>query len=314
MSNKQVTVVGSYNVGLFLVGDELPNPGETVIGNKFHEGGGGKGSNQALTSAMMGAETIFIGRIGNDKYGEDALKRYRDFGVSTSGIIVDETIHSGISVILVDKKGRNLISVVPGANFKLTKEDIDANEKTFASSAIVGFQLETNLEIVEYAIKKVYSLGIPTLLDPAPGRKLPDELFPYITFIKPNEHEASIITGKKVTDSASAIEAGKWFLDRGVDTAIITLGEAGSVVVSGQEEKWYPAPEVDTIDTTGAGDCFSGAFMAYYALGNLVDDALLFACSSAALSVTKLGVTEAIPTKEEVASFYQDFRERISST
>ena len=308
MAKNQVTVVGSYNVGLFLVGDVLPNPGETVIGNTFHEGGGGKGSNQALTSAMMGTETIFIGRIGNDKYGQDALKRYQDFGVSTEGIIVDETIHSGISVILVDNQGRNLISVVPGANFKLTKQDIDAKEAVFSSSAIVGFQLENNFEIVEYAIQKVHGMGIPVLLDPAPARELPEDLFPHLTYVKPNEHEASIITGIKVTDSDSALQAGKWFLDKGVGTAIITLGDAGSVVVSADEEKVFPAPTVKPVDTTGAGDCFSGAFMAYLAKGNSVDDALLYGSSAAALSVTKLGVTEAIPTKSEVDAFYKEFK------
>ncbi len=302
MGNK-VTVVGSYNVGLFLKGDRLPVKGETVIGDAFHEGGGGKGSNQAVAASMFGANTIFVGRIGSDKYGEDALAMYQRLGISTEFISIDQSIHSGISVIIIDRTGANLISVVPGANFRLSPTDIDCAEKAMRESALVGFQLENRLETVTYAIGKARALGARVLLDPAPAVPLPTEVLAQLDYIKPNETEASIVTGISVTDVASAETAGRWFVERGVGTAIVTLGEAGAVVTTAEGSCHYPAPRIDAVDTTGAGDVFSGALMAALAGDKPVEDAVRFANHAAALSGTKLGVIESIPTLEEVHEF-----------
>ena len=303
MAKKTVTVVGSYNVGLFLKGQRLPTVGETVIGDKFHEGGGGKGSNQAVAASQLGAQTRFVGRIGTDKYGDDALAMYKRLGINTDMIKIDDGIHSGISVIIIDKDGKNLISVVPGANFNLSNEDIDAAEKAFAESGIVGFQLENKLEVIDYAIRKVHSMGAQTLLDPAPAVKLPEDLFPFIDYIKPNETEAAILSGIQVEDATSAEKAGQWFLDHGVKTAIITLGEQGSVLVTDGKVAHFAPPQVDAIDTTGAGDVFSGALMTALSQGKTIEDSIVFANHAAALSVTRLGVIEAIPKLEEVLAF-----------
>jgi len=178
MNKKTVTVVGSYNVGLFFKGQRLPALGETVIADEFMEGGGGKGSNQAVAAALLGANTRFIARIGNDKYGKDALSMYKKFDIATDMIKIDTGIHTGIGSILIDEDGRNLISIVPGANFNLCREDIDKAEEAIKNSSIVGFQLENRLEIVDYAIRKVHSIGVKTLLDPAPAVKLPEKLYP----------------------------------------------------------------------------------------------------------------------------------------
>jgi len=299
----KLTVVGSYNVGLFLKGERLPDRGETVIGDAFHEGGGGKGSNQAVAASRFGADTTFVGRIGADKYGEDALAMYRNLGVSTDYITMDNSIHSGISVIIIDKDGHNLISVVPGANYRLAESDIDRAAEVMAESAIVGFQLENKLDIVEYAIRKAHDAGAQVLLDPAPAVKLPDRLFPLIDYIKPNETEATIITGIKVTDTGSAEQAGKWLVERGVETAVVTLGAAGAVVVTRSGADVYPAPQVSAVDSTGAGDVFSGALMADLARGSGIEQAVAFASHAAALSVTKLGVIESIPQLTEVNEF-----------
>ncbi|UCD28912.1 MAG: ribokinase [Planctomycetota bacterium] len=303
MPEKSITIVGSYNVGLFLKGDRLPSVGETVIGNKFHEGGGGKGSNQAVAASRLGAKTRFIGRIGNDKYGQDALAMYQQLGISTDAIKVDTGIHSGISVIIIDKDGHNLISVVPGANFNLSQEDIDAAEKAFADSYIVGFQLENKLEVIDYAIRKAHSLGARTLLDPAPAVKIPDDLYPCIDYIKPNETEAAILTDIQVTDVKSAERAGKWFIERGVKTAIITLGAQGSVLIADGKSKHFRPPQVKAIDSTGAGDVFSGALIAALSQEKKIEDAIVFANHAAALSVTRLGVIESIPELKEVVAF-----------
>lgn len=308
MKQQTVTIIGSYNVGLFLKGEVLPKAGETVIGDQFYEGGGGKGSNQAIAAAMMKAKTRFIGKIGQDKYGRDALALYKRVGVSPDLLRIDDSIHTGISVILIDKDGNNLISVVPGANFRLSEKDIDGCLDELRNSFIVGFQLENNFEIIEYGIKKVSSLGVKTLLDPAPARELPDDLYPFIHYIKPNEHEASVLSNIKVTDFESAKKAGYWFLDKGVNTAIITLGKEGSVLVSGDQAAHFPAPSVNAIDTTGAGDCYCGALMASLARGESIDQAINFASHAAAISVTRLGVVEALPDLDETENFIKNGR------
>ena len=302
MAAKTVTIIGSYNVGLFLKGEILPSPGETVIGDEFYEGGGGKGSNQAVAASLLGAQARFIGRVGFDKYGQDALDMYKRLGIDFSTIKVDPTIHTGISVILIDKYGHNLISVVLGANGRLSTEDIDATEEALKDSFIVGFQLENDLKVVDYAIRKVHALGVPTFLDPAPAVKLPDDLYPHIDYIKPNETEAATLTGIKVSGITSAEDAGRWFLDKGVKTALVTLGEHGVVLVTdGKTEHFYP-PKVKAVDTTGAGDIFAGALLTAMSQGKSIQEAINFANHAASISVTRRGVVSAIPGLAEVTA------------
>ena len=309
MEQKLITIIGSYNVGLFLKGQKIPSVGETVIGDIFYEGGGGKGSNQAITASLLGAKTYFIGRIGNDKYGKDALDMYKRFGISTKMVKVDDSIHTGISVIIVDKYGNNSICLVPGANFKLSKEDIDSALQNIKDSWIVGFQLENDLSVVEYAIKKVYNMGIKTILDPAPAIHLPEDIYQYIWCIKPNENEATILTGIEVKDIASAEKAGKWFVKKGVNTIILTLGAQGAVLIKNKKVKHFPAPKVKAVDSTGAGDCFSGALIAALSQDKNIDEAIDFANCAAAISVTRQGVIESLPCLSEVKSM-MDFNKK----
>ena len=296
----QITVVGSYNVGLFLKGESIPKVGQTLIGDTFTEGGGGKGSNQALAAGKLGAKALFVGCIGNDSYGRFALDLYKSMGVCSEYIRVDETIHSGISVIFIDKDGNNSIMVVPGANFRLSEKDIDNAYSAMCNSAIVGFQLENELRVVSYGIQKAKEAGAKVLLDPAPARELPDELYKYISVIKPNEHEATTLSGIEVTDKESAEKAGRWFIEKGVETAIITLGDKGAVLVEKERSAFFPSRKVNAVDTTGAGDCFSGALMAALAKGKSIDEAIEFAHIAASISVTALGVVEALPTRAQV--------------
>jgi ribokinase len=192
---------------------------------------------------------------------------YDRHGVNTDYVSRDSCIHTGVSVILIAQDGHNMISVAPGANYKLSEEDIDLAETAFLRSCLVGFQLENRLEVVAYAIRKVHALGVTTLLDPAPAAILPDDLFRCIDYIKPNEHEAEVLTGIPVRDVEGARLAGRWFIEHGVKTAIITLGELGAVWVSGSKEGYCLPPAVQAFDTTGAGDTFSGAFMAAFSQG-----------------------------------------------
>ena len=300
MQPSTVTVVGSYNASLFARGDRLPALGETVIGDRFWEGPGGKGSNQAVAASKFGAVTRFIARIGNDNYGAEALAMYQRFRIGTRWIRVDDGIHTGIGLVLVDSHGRNMIMVVPGANYRLSIDDIDAAEDAIAGSAIVGFQLENRVEVIEYGLQKAHRLGVKTLLDPAPATKLSAAVYPSIDYIKPNETEAAMLTGIPVTDVVSARKAGRWLVDRGVGTAVVTLGELGAVLVTGEKEEHYPAPKVDAVDSTGAGDVFCGAMMAALSGGCPVEESIEFANQAGALSVTRYGVIEAIPELEEL--------------
>ncbi|MBE3064772.1 MAG: ribokinase [Spirochaetes bacterium] len=303
MEGNVITIVGSYNVGLFLRGQRLPVLGETVLADEFIEGGGGKGSNQAVAAAKFGAAIRFICRLGADKYGLDALSMYARFGIRADMIKIDTTIHSGISVILIGKDGNNLISVAPGANLNLSPEDIDSSAAVLGNSRVVGFQLENRHETVFYAIRTVHGMGVTTFLDPAPAVRLPDDLYRCIDIIKPNETEASILTGLRVVDADSAVRAGLWLVDRGVRTAIVTLGEQGVVLVTRETQEHFPAPRVTAIDATGAGDVFSGVFLVSLAQDRSMPDAIRFASAAAALSTTRLGVIEAIPELAEVTEF-----------
>jgi ribokinase len=309
MKTGAITIVASYNVGLFLKGQRLPGPGETVIAEKFYEGGGGKGSNQAISASVLGAPTRLVVSIGMDRYGDDALAMYHRYGVNTDFIHRVPTEHSGISVILIDGDGHNMISVAPGANFNLSEDDIDSAAGAFADSCIVGFQLENRLNVVEYGIRMVHALGVTTFLDPAPATPLPEELFPCIDYIKPNEHEAGILTGISVRGVEDALKAGHWFIDHGVKTAIVTLGELGAVCVTESMERYYLPQIVHAIDSTGAGDTFSGAFMAALSRGRPLEEAIRFANAAAALSVTRLGAVEAIPHLDEVEASQPAFAE-----
>jgi len=305
MKCEMITIVGSYNVGLFLKGQRLPGVGETITADRFVEGPGGKGSNQAVAAAMFGAKVKFVGRVGVDSYGKDALELYRRLGISTELITIDKSIHSGISVILIDADGRNMISVALGANLRLSKEDIDRAAGEIERSMLVGFQLENNLETVLYGIRRSHELGAMTFLDPAPAVKIPDDIYHSIDIIKPNETEASVLSGIKVTGIAEAEAAGAWFLKHGAGTAIITLGELGSVLVSKYAVKHFPAPKVKAIDSTGAGDIFSGALMSALAGGRTIEQAIPFANTAAAVSTTRLGVIESIPAYDEVISLLE---------
>jgi ribokinase len=308
MEKRPVTIIGAYVEGLVFQGSRLPGPGETVIGDHFQAGPGGKGSNQAVAALRLGAATRFIARIGRDVYGQNALDMYRRFGLGTRWIAVDETAHTGVGAILVDRDGRNLISVVPGANAKLCRQDIDAAEDLIAGSSLVGCQLETPLEIADYALRKAHRLGAATLLDPAPAVPLPDDLYPCLDFIKPNETEADILTGITVDGIDRAAEAGRWLVRRGVKNALITLGRQGAVWVTCERVRHFSAPRVEAVDTTGAGDVFSGALMAALYEGRPMDECIRFAGHAAALSVTRLGVIESIPTRQEVDQFMAQSR------
>ena len=310
---KPIVVVGSYNVGLFIKGDRLPEKGETVIGDTFYEGAGGKGSNQAQCTGRLGGDVYFVGCVGNDKYGQDALQLYDETGLSREYLFVDETIHSGISFIIIDADGDNVISVALGANNRLGPQHIDQARDVIRRSAVLACQLEGPLETFAYALKTARELGVTTLLDPAPARPLPEEVCENTDIIAPNESETQLLTGVEVNTLDKASAAGRELLKRGVRSAIIKLGARGCLYVTKDEERHFPAPAVETVDVTGAGDAFAGGLMVALAEGKEIHRAIEFATCVAALSVTKVGVVNALPARDEADRLFDEHFSASSS-
>ena len=305
MDKKTIIIVGSYNTDISMKLQRLPALGETVMADQFIQGPGGKGSNQAAAAALFGADVTFVARVGADSYGQYGLEMYKKMGISTEFVTVDQTVHSGISIILIDKNGGNMISAALGANLNLSREDIDRARHVIENCTLAGFQFESNLDAVFYGLRMAHDRGALTFLDPAPANKIPEDAYQYIDIIKPNETEASIITGIKVNDISSAESAGRWLVKHGVKTVIVTMGEQGSVLVEGNTARHFPAPSVEAIDSTGAGDIFSGIFMSALTSGKAVPEAIEYATAAAAISTTRLGVINSIPSREEVDNFIQ---------
>ncbi len=295
---KKIIITGSYNASIFLKGERIPQIGETCTGDTYFISAGGKGSNQAIAAKFQGADITYIGKLGKDTYGKDAIHMYEKLDLNKS-IYYDSTRHTGVAVIFIDRGGNNSIMVAPGANMQLTADEIVNVIQEQEDVLMAGFQLENDVGQICEAIERLHAMGVQTLLDPAPAVPLPEEVYKSITIIKPNEHEAALLSQIPIENSKDALKAGRWFIDKGVETALITLGEMGCVLVSQKEELFIPAPAVKAVDTTGAGDIFSGSFLAALSKGYTYSDAARYASCGAALSVTKMGVLEAMPGEKE---------------
>jgi ribokinase len=309
---EKIAIIGSYNVGFFFKGDSHPTVGETIMANEFKESYGGKGSNQAIAAASFGGDVSFLGSIGKDKYGEDALALYDTLKISKENIRIDPNESTGVSVILIDNEGNNLISVVLGANLNYAFDDFLKAEATIRSTSIVAFQLENDHDMVFPSLKKCKEWGIPTYLDPAPAIPLSDDVYQAIDIIKPNETEASQLTGIEVETPQQACEAARWLKERGVGKVVVTLGSQGAVITEGNDILHLSTPEVKAVDSTGAGDIFSGAFLTHYIKGRDLKKSVERAIVAASLSTTKLGVIESIPSLEEIHSMSQTFEPTIT--
>lgn len=309
MKKGQVVVIGSSNTDMVVKSDRIPVPGETVIGGSFLMAAGGKGANQAVAAARLGASVSFIARVGADIFGDQALEGYKKEGIDTRYIVRDKDHATGVALILVDSSGENMISVASGANLRLSPGDLEAAEQVIADANIIVTQLETPLDTLDCACRMAKKHGIPIILDPAPApdQALPAEILAQITYIKPNETEACRLTGITVSDLPSATQAGQKLLESGVHAALITLGAAGAVLVRQDQVQVVPGMAVSAMDTTAAGDAFSGAFAYALACGMEPLDAAKKATAVAALSVTRMGAQPSLPTEKEL----NDFLDRI---
>jgi ribokinase len=312
MKNK-VIVIGSYNTDLTIKTARIPRPGETVIGGIFSEGGGGKGANQAVAAARAGASVSLIARVGGDLLGNAGVERLTREGIATEKIVRDACLSTGVAFIVVDERGENSIVVASGANARLSPEDIDAAAAEIARAAVVLLQLESPLETVRAAIQRARASKALVILNPAPAQPLDQNLLEQIDIITPNKVEAEMITGIKVTDENSMRSIAEKFFALGVKTVVITLGAGGVFVGVPEKMELLPAFTVGAVDSTGAGDVFSGSLAAFLAEGMTIDDAARMANASASISVTRLGAQNSAPRRSEIETFIASY-ELLSDT
>lgn len=295
-----VLVVGSINLDMAVRTPRVPAGGETVLGDSFATNPGGKGANQAVAAARLGARTALVGKVGADGPGEQLLAGLAGEGIDTQAIAVDAGVSTGTAFILIEPDGENRIVVVPGANSALQPDDLD--RVLFAGANVVLVSQEIPADTVQRALALGREHGCVTILNPAPARAVPDEVLGLTDILIPNRAEAAALSGQPVTSLAEARQAAHRLLSRGVGTVVMTLGEDGALAVRVNQEERVPAVPVTAVDTTAAGDAFCGAVAASLARGDPLLAALTTATAAAALTVTRPGAQPALPTADEVSA------------
>jgi ribokinase len=305
MKTPRIVVVGSSNTDMVVKSQRLPAPGETVTGGQFLMAAGGKGANQAVAAARLGAEVTFVAKIGSDMFGDQAVAGYRKEGIVTDFIVRDPQNPTGVALILVDQQGENLISVASGANHALTPQDVQRAAEPIRAADIVLVQLEIPLETVAFTAGLAAEAGVPVILDPAPAPAGPRDagLLKHVTYLKPNESEAERLTAVPVRDETSARQAADKLLADGVECAVITMGAKGALWVDRERSGFVSALRVEALDSTAAGDAFSGALACALGRGLALDEAVAYAGLAGALSVTRLGAQPSLPTEQEMQRF-----------
>lgn len=294
----KTVVIGSANTDMAVKSERIPVPGETVLGGRFIMNPGGKGANQAVAAARMGGKVTFIAKVGNDLFGRESITSWKKEGIDVSQVVTDPDHPSGVALIMVDANGENCISVASGANAALRPDDIRSS--VIETAGIVLMQLETPVETVLHAARCAKTKGIPVILNPAPATALPDELFPCLHLITPNETEAEMLTGIKVTDEVSARKAAEVLREKGAKNVIITMGKQGAFVFSEDFRGIIPACRVEAVDTTAAGDVFNGALAVCLSEKMALKEAVRTAAKAAAVSVTRMGAQSSAPYRNEV--------------
>ncbi|GAB4567674.1 MAG: ribokinase [Anaerolineae bacterium] len=303
MSQGRVVVVGSSNTDMIVQADRLPRPGETVLGGDLVMAAGGKGANQAVAAARLGAQVAFVARVGNDMFGAEAIERFRREGLDVSHVVRDPEAPSGVALIVVEPGGQNIIAVAPGANARLSPDDVAAAREVFVGAGVVLLQLEVPVETVLAAAQAGRQAGARVILNPAPAPSgpLPDEIWASVDIVTPNETEAAALTGADAPE-----DAARALLARGVGIVIVTLGAEGALVATRDGMQRMPGFPVQAVDATAAGDAFNGALAVALARGDDLDVAVRYAHAVAAISVTRLGAQPSLPTAAEVEAFLRE--------
>jgi ribokinase len=297
----RIVVVGSANTDMVVRASRIPSPGETVTGGTFFQADGGKGANQAVAAARLGAQVTFVARVGSDELGDYTIAGLRREGIAVGHVRRDPDAASGVALIVVDESGENAIAVAPGANARLSVEDVEAAREAIESADGLLLQLETPLETVEHAASIGRAAGVRVILDPAPARPLPDALLSLVDVLTPNEGEARSLA---TADDAAAAAAE--LLHRGVPAVVVTLGPTGALVVSGGGSTLVLSSPVEPVDSTAAGDAFSGALATALAEGLDLETAVRRACAAGALAATIAGARPSLPTRERVDALLLD--------
>lgn len=310
----KIVVVGSYNTDLVSYMQRMPRPGETVHGDRFMTGAGGKGSNQAVAAARLGADVTFIGRLGKDVFADLAYEIWQAEGVNSDYVAQDEESATGVAPIFVDSAGENMIVVVLGANSRVQKRDIDAARGRIAAADVLLAQLEINSDMVQYALQVAREEGVTTILNPAPAAPIPPAMIQLADYLTPNETELESLSGGPVTDVVAAARslmtrAGQHTGQRTRQgagqtrqTVVVTMGAQGAQIVTRERADLLPSFEVTALDSTGAGDAFNAALAVALAEGKALAQAVRFANATAALCVTKAGAAGSAPYRAEVDS------------
>ena len=299
----EVAVVGSYNVGLTVQTPRLPVIGETILGERFLEGPGGKGSNQAIAAARLGGEVHFVACIGPDRYGDDALALWEREGIHAH--VRRDTTHTGIGLIFLYPDGDNAIIVTPGANSLLSPGDVDLREEAIASCQVLLLQLEIRVETAIHAAKLAKHHGLTVILNPAPVQPLPPEVFQFVDVLTPNETEAHVLIGE-APDSKSPLEGvTEQLLGLGVQAVVLTEGQAGMLIATAEGVESVRSPLVKTVDATGAGDAFNGVLAVGLAEGKSLVEAARRACYAGANCATRMEVIPGLVRRAQLSRFIQ---------
>ncbi len=300
---KTIVVLGSLNMDLVVRAQRAPAGGETVPGQAFYTIFGGKGANQAVAISRLGGRAAMVGRLGSDGFGEQMLQNMKENAIDTSCLNFTAEVSSGVALIVVEENGENRIIVVPGANGKVKREDVDSAADLIHGAGLLVMQFEIEPNVVQYAADLAYRQSVPILLNPSPPFAVVDELLQKVTYLVLNEHEAGQLSGLKVSDRQSGEAAAAVLLERGARTVILTLGGQGVVALTANQTWHIPAYPVEVVDTTAAGDAFIGGLTVSLSQGEYLESALQFASAAGALTVTRLGAQTSIPTRKEVLDF-----------
>jgi len=295
-----IVVLGGINMDLIGVAPRLPAPGETVTGQQFYTAPGGKGANQAVAAARLGARVRMVGRVGNDVFGPELRDDLQSAGVDVERVTTDPDHPSGIAIILLDDRRQNHIVAIYGANMEYDADQLKTVESALGGADSLLLQMEVPLKVSLEAASTAHRRGVAVIWDPAPAADLPPEAYGLIDILAPNQTEAAFLTGIEVRDVASARAAAEALLSRGVGVAMVKLGEQGAYYASDRESGHVPAFVVDVVDTVAAGDAFLGALALKLAEGAALAESVRFACAAGALAVTRPGAQEAMPGRDEV--------------
>ncbi|MGN0003874.1 MAG: ribokinase [Sphingobacterium composti] len=302
-NNRNIIVVGSINTDMIVSTDRFPNPGETVLAHQFNMVLGGKGANQAVSAARLGAHVTLAARVGNDVFGSKAIETLKAEQIDVSMISIDEKFASGVALISVDSKAENTIVVSPGANNNLLFDEMNSFENIINENSIAVFQLEIPVDTIIKVCEFAKAKGAKVILNPAPARELPPSLLANVDIITPNQTEAKLLSGITVVNEESALDAARIIHQLGPQIVIITMGAAGSFIYTGSESVLVPSYVVNATDTTAAGDVYNGALAVSLSQDKSIFEAVEYATAAAAISVTRFGAQDSAPTSEEVSRF-----------